>query len=146
MPYSYAARRLYQEPASREWLDQDVELFLDRAELMGNVELSDARPVAVERRDVERTERSYDEEAQRAEQDGDDENPNDSPPPPAEFWRYNLWFSSPWRHMRPFLFNRLFPALATAVCIFNITAALGHVLLMNNPAPPKPSYIAGYVT
>jgi hypothetical protein len=145
MPYSYAVRRLYLEPASRDWLDQDVEHFLDGAELMGSVELSDARQVAVERRDVERTGRGYDEEAHRDEEDGDDENHNDSPSPPADFWRYNLWGSHPWLHIRPFIFNKLFPALATAVCIFNITAALGYVLLMNDPAPPTPSYIAGYV-
>jgi hypothetical protein len=31
------------------------------------------------------------------------------------------------------------------VCIFHITAMLGYVLLMNDPAPPKPSFIAGHV-
>jgi hypothetical protein len=38
-----------------------------------------------------------------------------------------------------------FVPLATAVWIFNITAAVVEALLMNDPAPPKGSYIVGYV-
>jgi len=38
---------------------------------------------------------------------------------------------------------KVFVPLATGVCISNITAALGYVMLMNDPAPPKPSYIVG---
>ncbi|KAE9376081.1 hypothetical protein N431DRAFT_209529 [Stipitochalara longipes BDJ] len=41
------------------------------------------------------------------------------------------------------LFNTLFTPLATAVCILNIATALGYVMLMNNPSPPKSSYIIG---
>lgn len=45
-----------------------------------------------------------------------------------------------------FLFEKFFAPLVTVVYIFNITAALGYVTTMNEPAPPKSSYIVGYVT
>jgi hypothetical protein len=37
IPYTDAVRRLLQEPASRKWLDQDVENFLDLEKLLRSV-------------------------------------------------------------------------------------------------------------
>ena len=50
-----------------------------------------------------------------------------------------------WRQVISLLVDKLFNTIAMVVCIFNVTAALGYVILMNDPAPPKSSYIIGYV-
>ncbi|KAH8751857.1 hypothetical protein F5882DRAFT_62035 [Hyaloscypha sp. PMI_1271] len=122
MPYSHAVRRLLLDPESRSWLEQDVDIFLDAADLMNTGERGDTGQEAL--RDSEQL---YDEEAQNDED-------------PEEFPRQ---LHSTWRRIRTLVFNTLFAPLATAVCIFNITTALGYVILMNDPAPPKPSYIIG---
>lgn len=51
---------------------------------------------------------------------------------PGSFRRSQLW-----------LYDKLFGALATAICILNITAGLFYVMLMNDPSPPKWSYKIG---
>jgi hypothetical protein len=115
-------------------------------ELMGSVELDEAPRVAVEHGYTERNdrnnynERQDDEEAQNEEnpdeQERDDDDDPDNNPRRS---------SNPWHRIRPFIFDKLLPPLGTAVCILHITAMLGYVLLMNDPAPPKPSFIAGHV-
>jgi hypothetical protein len=49
-----------------------------------------------------------------------------------------------WERFRTLLFNRLIAFLGLVVWIFNISTALGYVMLMNDPTPPKPSFIIGY--
>ncbi|CZR67935.1 uncharacterized protein PAC_17834 [Phialocephala subalpina] len=48
-----------------------------------------------------------------------------------------------WERFRTLLFNRLIAFLGLVVWIFNISTALGYVMLMNDPTPPKPSFIIG---
>jgi len=129
MPYSHAVRRLLLSHESKSWLEQDVDIFFNPVDLMGEVERDQVRRAAVEHRYFERNEREDEEE------EPDDQEPDDTP------WQSSI----SWRQIRPFLFDKLFPALATVVCILNITAALGYVLLMNDPAPPNPSFITSYV-
>jgi hypothetical protein len=85
-------------------------------------------------------ERQNDEEAQNGEEPEEQERDDDDDPDnnPRQL-------SNPWHHIRSFIFDKLLPPLSTVVCILHITAMLGYVLLMNDPAPPKPSFIAGYV-
>ena len=52
---------------------------------------------------------------------------------------------TPWRQIISLLVDKLFNSIAMVVCILNVTAALGYLILMNDPAPPKSSYIIGYV-
>jgi hypothetical protein len=112
---------------------------------MGSVELDEAPRVAVEHGNTERNRNNYDErqddeEAQNEEnpeeQERDDDDDPDNNPRQS---------SNPWHYIRPFIFDKLLPPLGTAVCILHITAMLGYVLLMNDPAPPNPSFIAGHV-
>lgn len=50
-----------------------------------------------------------------------------------------------WRGIIRLIVDKLFNSIAMVVCILNVTAALGYLILMNDPAPPKSSYIIGYV-
>jgi hypothetical protein len=145
IPYTHAVKELLLDPGSRDWLDEDLETFLDRVELMGSVELDEAFRVAVEHRYTERNDRNnyneqQDDEEAQIEEDPDEQerNDNDDPDNPRQS-------TNPWHHIRPFIFDKLLPPLGTAVCIFHITAMLGYVQLMNDPAPPNPAFIAGYV-
>jgi hypothetical protein len=151
IPYTHAVKELLLDPGSRDWLDEDLDIFLDRVELMGSVELDEAPRVAVQHGNTERNdhnnsddrnhnERQDDEEAQNEEEPGEQEHDDDDDPDnnPRQH-------SNPWHHIRPFIFDKLLPPLGTAVCILHITAMLGYVLLMNDPVPPKPSFIAGHV-
>ncbi|KAH8753217.1 hypothetical protein BGZ57DRAFT_912027 [Hyaloscypha finlandica] len=144
IPYTHAVKELLLDPGSRDWLDEDLETFLDRVELMGSVELDEAFRVAVEHRYTERNDRNnyneqQDDEEAQIEEDPDEQERNDNDDPDNN----PRQSTNPWHHIRPFIFVKLLPALGTAVCIFHITAMLGYVLLMNDPAPPNPSFIAG---
>ena len=151
IPYTHAVKELLLDPGSRDWLDENLETFLDGVELMGSANLDEA-PRVVQHGNTERNdrnnhsdcnnhnERQNDEEAQNGEEPEEQERDDDDDPDNNPRQSTN-----PWHHIRPFIFDKLLPALGTAVCIFHITAMLGYVLLMNDPAPPKPSFIAGYV-
>lgn len=123
MFYSHAVRRLLLAPGSRNLLEEDVDIF-DAVGLMEDLERNDTREEA---RRTPEVETAFDEEAQ-----GDGHAEDD----PRE--AHNCW-----PRVRTLLFNKLFAFLSAVVCIINITTALGYVMLMNDPAPPKSSYIVG---
>ena len=139
-------KELFLDPGSRDWLDEDLGTFLDRVELMGSVELDEAPRVAVEHGYTERNNRNNYNERQDDEEAQNEENPDEQERDDDDDPDNNLRRSSnPWHHIRQFIFDKLLPPLGTAVCIFHITAILGYVLLMNDPAPPNPSFIVGHV-
>jgi hypothetical protein len=134
LTYKDAVRRLLNEPASREWLDQDMENFLDWDKLERSVAAEQGNPASNEvtgQMHEEETEEG--EDLNEEERDDDGDAIVDVPRQP----------SRPWDRIRPFILERLVPPLGAGVCILNITAALAYVMLMNDPTPPRPSYIAG---
>jgi len=161
IPYSHAVRGLLLDPENTSWLELDLNNFLNAVDLIGTVERDDTGKEVhrdntgkkVHRdnigKEVLRYEQQYNDEgeqndpnpgtAQRAlERRRDEEAQNDGDT--EEVLRH---LPRRWRRIRTWCFNRLFPPLSAAVCIFNITTALGYVMLMNDPAPPKSSYIIG---
>jgi hypothetical protein len=121
--YAHAVRRLLLNPENKNWLEQDTNI-LAAAGLITEVETSDGPP------DIPRApELPFDEESQ------DDEHAEEHP----------IQALTTWRQIITLHVDKLFNCIAMAVCILNVTAALGYVILMNDPAPPRSSYIIGYV-
>jgi hypothetical protein len=122
--YSHAVRRLLLDPKNRSWLEQDMDIFLAAAGLITEGEGDDGPPEMLRVPDL-----PFDEESQ------DDEHAEEHP----------IQALTAWRQIISLLVDKLFNSIAMVVCILNVTAALGYVILMNDPAPPKSSYIIGYV-
>ncbi len=98
-------------------------IFLAAAGLITEVERDDGLPEMPRTPDL-----PFDEESQ------DDEHAGERP----------IQTLTGWRQIVNLLVDKLFNSLAIVVCILNVTAALGYLILMNDPAPPKSSYMIGY--
>jgi len=122
--YSHAVRRLLLDPKNQNWLEQDMDIFLAAAGLITEGEGDDGPPEMLRVPDL-----PFDEESQ------DDEHAEEHP----------IQALTAWRGIIRLVVDKLFNSIAMVVCILNVTAALGYVILMNDPAPPKSSYIIGYV-
>lgn len=161
------------DPKSRSFLEQDASIFLDEVDLIGEVGMDDSlqevqrdtdRPYDEEAQmdvlaEMDRMPfgwhhlcgivnygigfftSSYDGSFTTA-----------RPPPPPEQLHGRQpdgedpvvgWSSAICLRIRSLLLNRLFTPLAMTVWISNIATAFGYVMLMNDPAPPKSSYIIG---
>jgi len=127
-PYSHAVRRLLLDQESRSWLMKDVSIFFDKTDWVRTVERDEP---GIPRMDIEHGDLETNQQ-DPAENVFDEEEIENIP------WQSSI----SWHQIRQFLSDRLLPPLATAICILNITTALGYVFLMNDLAPPNLSYVA----
>ena len=162
LDYSHAVKVLLSNAESTSWLEEDLGTFLDLEQLTNVVESE----VVPEQTQTEPREQ-FDEEAQnglgtlRSQHMGwhvlhslvtfasgylissynpshrqnvtnhqQDDDPTHDLLPPSTL---------------PRISTLLYTPLSTAVCISNITTALGYVMLMNDPSLPQNSYIIGFV-
>ena len=122
--YSHAVKRLLMDPKNRNWLEQDMDIFLAAAGLITEVERDDGPPDMLRAPGL-----PFGGESRGGEHAGE----------------HPIQALSSWRSIIRLIVDKLFKSIAMVVCILNVTAALGYLILMNDPAPPKSSYIIGYV-
>ena len=165
--YSCAVKVLLSSPRSRRWLDEDLETFLGVEQLTGVVEsdviMEQPRAGPIEQFDEE-AQIELDPERVR-ESIGwrilhilvtfasrsiiSSYNPASrltQNTPQRQSLPSHQQDDDPTRGPRPFsslprICTLLYTPLATAVCIMNITTALGYVMLMNDPSLPQHWYI-----
>ncbi|PMD22473.1 hypothetical protein NA56DRAFT_88358 [Hyaloscypha hepaticicola] len=120
--YSHAVKRLLMDPKNRNWLEQDMDIFLAAAGLITEVERDDGPPDMLRAPGL-----PFGGESRGGEHAGE----------------HPIQALSSWRSIIRLIVDKLFKSIAMVVCILNVTAALGYLILMNDPAPPKSSYIIG---